>query len=170
MCLKGISAGFVESGSVLELGCGQGVLAERIRHLQFHYYCGVDFAENAIKQVTINGDPRFNFVASDIDDFKDDRFYDAIVFSESLYYLLNPMSTLSRYEKRLTLNGVFIISIYSIPKNNQLWDDLMLNYQCIDFTTVKNKSDMTWRIGVFKPAPSLPVQKSSSIGSGAFLL
>ncbi len=53
------------AGTILELGCGSGLLAERLRG-HFSRYVGMDFAENAVKEARGRNLPNAEFQHGDV--------------------------------------------------------------------------------------------------------
>ena len=58
------------NGSVLDVGCGAGLLYERCQHLDFKQWTGVDLSESAIAQaqdvLNNHADHRVNFIAENM--------------------------------------------------------------------------------------------------------
>jgi SAM-dependent methyltransferase len=98
--------------SVLDLGCGSGLLYASLRDRQIHDYTGVDLSASAITLARRFADDRTKFVAADIRVWNPPNGYDAIVFNEVLYYLEDPLHVVKRYLPALRPGGALLVSMY----------------------------------------------------------
>ena len=73
--------------SILDIGCGDGVLNERLGEFSFSYFLGVDFSSESIKQAQEKNLPDSEFEHCDVLHFVPKRTFDAIIFNESFYYI-----------------------------------------------------------------------------------
>jgi trans-aconitate methyltransferase len=96
-------------GFVLDVGCSQGLLQER---LHYRRYVGVDSYRPAIERAAARADHRTTFLHGDADTFTPDEPPDVIVLNEVLYYLRRPLETVERYARLLAPDGVLIISVF----------------------------------------------------------
>lgn len=99
-------------GSVLDVGCGEGVLHTRWLPHGYARYVGLDISEVAVQKLAHRTDDRTEFLAADAETHTPDGSYDVIVFNESLYYLNDPLAALARYASALTPDGVIIVSMF----------------------------------------------------------
>jgi len=139
--------------SILDVGCGQGMLAEHLKTVPYRYYLGIDYSPVAVdKAVQRHADARTGFLASDARRFQADRAFDLIVFNESLYYLGDPREILEKYARFLAPNGRFIVSIYSSPRNRAVWHAIHAAVTIDDAVTVRNRQiGKGWTIEVLSP-------------------
>ena len=86
---------FAPGGSVLDLGCGEGFLLRRLQPSDYARYVGVDFSGAAIDKATALRLPEATFVTADVDAYRPTETFDAIVFTEVLYYLPDPVRTVA---------------------------------------------------------------------------
>jgi 2-polyprenyl-3-methyl-5-hydroxy-6-metoxy-1,4-benzoquinol methylase len=98
---------FCRSGSVLDVGCGEAVLADYLPGSVT--YVGIEpsvkAAAVASAKVHCRHSTAENFVAGE-------ERWDCIVFNEMLYYSQAPQGLLLKFSKLLRPNGIIIISIY----------------------------------------------------------
>ena len=80
-----------EGGRILEIGCGEGLLPERIGTSRYARYVGVDISSVAIERAKAKRHPNAKFVAEDASDFDPDAQFDLIVFNEVLEYAHLPV-------------------------------------------------------------------------------
>jgi len=104
------------SGSVLDLGCGEGVLLQQIPAAVNVNYTGVDLSQVAIIEATkrVRHASLERFICADFDTFDASirSPFDVIVFNEVLYYVADPAATLSRYRRILAADGLVIVSMF----------------------------------------------------------
>ena len=108
--------------TILDAGCGEGLLAEKLRLLEHDYYLGLDISQEAVNRATRKlGNSRMEFAVADLHRFESPRRFDAIIFNQSLYYLSQPDAVLKRYAAMLAPGGHFIISMTDQPRTRALW-------------------------------------------------
>lgn len=97
---------------ILDVGCGTGLLYERIPPDVGQDYLGIDFSRDAIAVARSKSKRRTEFIVADANSYRPSSRFDAVVFNESLYYFLNPGAVFRRYSQYLTDGGVVIISMH----------------------------------------------------------
>ncbi len=143
--------------TILDVCCGQGVLAGHLKPVPYHRYLGIDFSSDAVgKASRIHADARNRFLVADARAFEPEEAFDLIVFNECLYYFGNPTEMIRKYVKNLAPNGKVIISMFAAPENMAVWR--LVNHELIveDAVTVKNdKSGRSWTVKCLAPGPML---------------
>ncbi len=147
--------------SILDIGCGDGLLTERMSTHDYSYFLGVDFSKESIKLASKKKLPNAEFQFKDAISFYPKRKYDCIVFNEAFYYIheSEKQNVLDRMLNQLTAKGILIVSIYR--EGHGCWkyfkDDPRL--QELDFTTIRTDEKLRyWKIGAYKKA-SPPTRK-----------
>jgi SAM-dependent methyltransferase len=148
--LAGYALDLKPGGTLLDVGCGDGVLRGRLHPAAFSRYVGLDFAE-AIARARHRADERTEFVVGDMCDFEPATTFDTIVFNESLYYAPDPLMQLRRYAGRLTADGLLLISTHLKPHTQHLWDQIGASFDVVDRTMVTNSRGTAWQCGVVRP-------------------
>jgi 2-polyprenyl-3-methyl-5-hydroxy-6-metoxy-1,4-benzoquinol methylase len=100
---------FAPDGSVLDVGCSDGILQER---MGYGRYLGIDAFANSIARAAHKADARTRFVHADAQTFEPDERFDAIIWNECLYYLKRPIDVITRYRGYLAPRGVMIVSMF----------------------------------------------------------
>lgn len=136
-------------GSILDLGCGQGILLNRFRPEDYSYYMAVDYADEALKHITPND--KIAIAKADLTKYIPEKNFDSIIFNESLYYVKNPLDQVARYSNFLNPNGALFTSIH-LRKNAELVNDIKSNFEVLDQTTVINKWGESWACLTIKKA------------------
>lgn len=147
---------FSPRGSVLDLGCGEGILLRSIPHEAGINYTGVDLSGTAIKLASmhIRHPEKESFIQGDLNCFipPNETKFDLIIFNEVLYYCGDIERSIMRYRKFLNPRGLFIASV-NHPKRktwekvNRLLQDVCI--QTISVTTFQPRKG--WNLGIYRP-------------------
>ena len=132
-------------GSILDVGCGEGILQARLCPHAYSRYVGIDVSREAIDQASCKADHKTSFVCADVESYIPAELFDAIVFNEILYYLDAPLEVLKRYESYLEEDGIFVISMFVSKKTALCWTKLETAYRFVDETKSTHKgSGRSW--------------------------
>ncbi|MTI43743.1 methyltransferase family protein [Roseibium hamelinense] len=149
---------------VLDIGCGEGLLYERLAPMGLQKYVGIDLSPASLE--IANVDPAAaSLRAADMHTFQPEagETFSAIVFNEVLHFAENPGALVSRYVPFLKPDGVIALSMYA-PKRPEsgankliarLWeatDDTHAFEVLDDYRLVSDKKGVTWRMRLVKPA------------------
>ena len=155
--LVGYLRHFVPGGSILDLGCGEGFLAQKLHSSDYARYVGVDFAPAAIEKATGLRLPNAAFTTADIDTYtppSNERF-DAIVFTESLCYLPDPLRTVGRYAPHLNDRGIVLVSMnVNFRGGSDIVRRLTEQYATLDEVRLAHADrNRSWVCAVLSPTP-----------------
>jgi 2-polyprenyl-6-hydroxyphenyl methylase/3-demethylubiquinone-9 3-methyltransferase len=142
------------NGSVLEIGCGEGILFEHLHRARISEYVGVDISTVAIDRARAFEGERVKFVCADADVFEPKRKFDIIVFNEVLEYFDDPAALVLRYEPFLADGGKFVVSMFSArwtARTRHIWRALQARYEVAAHTRVATSRDHLWNIKVLDP-------------------
>lgn len=139
-------------GSVLDVGSGEGLLADHLRPFGYSSYLGVDLSEAAIRQAAGRMDGATAFTAADAETYIPPDRWDAIVFNECVYYFKDPLGAVRRYEQFLAEGGIFIVSTFRSRRADVIVRRLLESYRAIEETAITNRKG-TWVIRVIRPEP-----------------
>jgi SAM-dependent methyltransferase len=104
-------------GSVLDLGCGFGFLAEFVEGA----YVGVDFSPVAVQVARENSmNPQAKFMLADIRYFESSTIYDTVVALETLEHLDDPVQAVE-LAKRLATQRIIISVPRDMPGTAHVW-------------------------------------------------
>jgi 2-polyprenyl-3-methyl-5-hydroxy-6-metoxy-1,4-benzoquinol methylase len=146
-----IVAGYLQflkkGGTILDIGCGEGLLQERIGAGNYSLYTGFDLSAEAISMAKSKEDTKTSFLVADMNTFKSATRFDAIIFNEVIYYS-NVLNTLQRYSGFLKEDGIFILSNFDSQNDKINWNDITRMFQLYDETIVINKNGTRWVIKV----------------------
>ena len=137
-------------GSVLDVGCGDGQLRERLRPLGYSRFVGVDLAAAAIARAAAVADPQARFVAADAELWSPPagELFDAIVFNECLYYFDRPVATAVRYQRHLQPGGLLLVSMFESRRSRAIARDLRAAWSLLEEVRVRHAKG-TWIIGLY---------------------
>lgn len=138
--------------SILDIGCGDGVLNRRTGDFEFSYFLGVDFSEVSIEKAKEQNFPKSEFLAADAIDFVPPRSFDIIIFNEAFYYIPESEKTrvLNLMLDHLTLGGILVSSIFR--DGTGVWEYFKEHPELkeLAFEKVTTDKDSTyWNIGVY---------------------
>jgi 2-polyprenyl-3-methyl-5-hydroxy-6-metoxy-1,4-benzoquinol methylase len=74
------------AGSILDVGCGEGILQERLEPGKYSRYIGIDISHEAIRRTSHRQDARTLFITADVLTYIPSERFDIIVFNECLYH------------------------------------------------------------------------------------
>ena len=139
--------------SILDIGCGEGVLNERMKGLEFERFMGLDFSEVSIGLAKNKNLPKTEFIAEDAIKFRPQHTFDVIVFNEAFYYIheTEKDNVLNRMLAHLNKDGIIITSIYR--EGTGCWEYFKENPKLkeLEFTTVRTDEELRyWKIGAYK--------------------
>lgn len=142
-----IMAGYVHrlkpGGTLLEVGCGEGLLTESLNKDNYFKYIGIDISKEAIQKAYSRADEKTIFLNTEGAEFVTKERFDAILIIETLYYFNNPLQILQYYEKFLNDDGLFIISMYRHGKRPLgIWKKVESVYKVFDSTVIINKKSI----------------------------
>jgi SAM-dependent methyltransferase len=142
------------SPSVLDVGCGEGVLYQQFRPYGYSRYLGLDLSHEAIDRATACAGPDATFMQADAAAFQADGPFDAIVFNEMLYYLPEPLQAVQRYARTLAPGGRIIVSMWlGSPRAVGILRQLRAALPFVDETLIGHLGHQ-WKLTVFgRPEP-----------------
>ncbi|HEY4986133.1 MAG TPA: class I SAM-dependent methyltransferase [Bradyrhizobium sp.] len=119
--------------TILDVGCGSGVLASKLKILPYKSFLGIDISPEAIARADSVRDARTGFAVAEADDFHTDRTFDAIIFNQCLNYLSDPVATLVLYARLLNPNGRIIVSLFETARSRLIWKLIDSDMRVLDW-------------------------------------
>jgi 2-polyprenyl-3-methyl-5-hydroxy-6-metoxy-1,4-benzoquinol methylase len=148
-----VLAGYLRSlkpgGSVLDVGCGEGILQTRLGSEAYSRYVGFDCSEAAISIACKNADRKTLFQVIDAACYVPAEAFDAIVFNEVLYYFDDPLAVFARYTRALRENGVLLTSLFMTERSSAILRRLKCLYPLLEEVSLRNQKTKTWVCSIF---------------------
>lgn len=143
---------------VLEVGCGEGTLADRLTPQRYSEFVGVDVADTAVGRARARSLVNAEFVAADAMEYVpgSEGKFDAIVFNEVLEYFPDPLAAVRRFEPWLAPGGEIVVSQFRSADNartRRIWRFLHARYET-RLRTVVQTDGLTWTVEALVPAPA----------------
>ena len=136
--------------TILDVGCGTGVLQPWLSSVGYERYRGVDLSSTAINEAQRRANETTSFEAADAAIYKYDGTFDIIIFNEMLYYLTDPAGTIHHFSKLLAPGGKFIISLFHSRESWQVWRRCRTSLTLLDETRVDH-AGVSWRVRLCQP-------------------
>lgn len=147
------------NATILDVGCGEGILSEYLTPDQRQHYIGVDISNAAISRAIKNRGPPMQWVVAASHHYTPPYFMDFIIFSEVLYYV-EFEKVLKQYEQYLTPNGKIIISLFHPEGKKETYQDIINfsenHFKQIDRFEMSGYSGKNWvtiRLMVYEKKP-----------------
>jgi 2-polyprenyl-3-methyl-5-hydroxy-6-metoxy-1,4-benzoquinol methylase len=136
----GILAGYLRllhnSPSILDFGCGTGILLERIQGIPFYEYMGIDPSPGAVELARKRVPEVGTFVVAE-DLPRTENAYDVVVCNEVLYYLPDPDALLDRIVTVLRPGGNLLTSNVRHPGDRSLYRMIEARFELVDLVEVR---------------------------------
>jgi SAM-dependent methyltransferase len=144
--LAGYLRHFKVDGAILDVGCGEGVLAARLHVDDYRRYVGIDLSSAAIEKATRSNAPNSAWVLADAQGYTPEESFDAIVFNEVLCYFADPLATVDRYARALNDGGIFLLCVNTAFRGGMtILDGLKKRYATLDETRLTHgDNDFSW--------------------------
>jgi SAM-dependent methyltransferase len=135
LLVAGLIRRYAPGGAVLDIGCGSGGLIAPLRDAfggVSSSYVGLDLSTRALDMAAeraraeVSGSDGFmvELVQGSFDEYEPRASFDAIVFSESLYYAPDPRYTVQRFLGALRDGGIVVVTMWRRPSRRRVWRTL----------------------------------------------
>jgi 2-polyprenyl-3-methyl-5-hydroxy-6-metoxy-1,4-benzoquinol methylase len=148
--ITGYYTHYRSGGSLLDVGCGEGVLQRRLYPLGYSRYLGIDKSQEAIARAQTRRDARTEFRCADAETYSPQDRFDVIIFNEVLYYLKDPVDVVRRVARALNPDGIAIISMLRWTSSRRIWRSLDRAVQIEDGVTVTHHQVGSWDVKVIR--------------------
>jgi ubiquinone/menaquinone biosynthesis C-methylase UbiE len=115
--------GNFNSGKVLDIGCGPGIIGNTFRGRPIEYH-GVDISEEMIKECIDNfgNDPQFRFSLGKIESLSfPESCFDVVLCLGIFEYVLDVHVAISEIVRVLKLNGIVIVTMHNGMSPYRIW-------------------------------------------------
>jgi 2-polyprenyl-6-hydroxyphenyl methylase/3-demethylubiquinone-9 3-methyltransferase len=132
---------------VLDIGCGTGLLRDRLDDNSFGHYVGIDLSPSAISMAQSKGQVRSQFLVGDGSALSLEEKFDVVVLNEVLYYAPDSRQFLRQALEALLPEGFLLVSMWRHPGDHNLWRLVDAAIPLIDRTEVRNRANPVTRRG-----------------------
>lgn len=146
--VAGFVGHFAPGGSVLDVGCGEGILLDRLRPYGISHYTGIDVSEAAIARCPSTEDGSVVFLVADAETYRSESSFDAVVMNECLYYFNDPIGAALSYRDALSEKGVLVVSQFESRRSSAIAKRLREVLPLLEETRITNRKG-TWLVDVF---------------------
>jgi SAM-dependent methyltransferase len=112
-----VIAGYIQAlkqnACILDVGCGEGILLEKLAGSGYCKFVGIDIAQSAIDRAEKKQLERSYFAQADAQVFNSKEVFDVVIFNEVLYYFRDPLTVAAKYRAWLKPGGFLITSMYA---------------------------------------------------------
>jgi trans-aconitate methyltransferase len=139
---------------ILDLGCGEGVLNEKLpAYFPYQSFTGIDYSKVSIEKAQAKNFPRAEFQCADMHTYTPEGEFDIIIFNEAFYYINAAAreGVLDRVIRHLAPDGVIIFSMYRDAAD--CWPLIESRLPMVSFATIRTEEELLyWKLGIFKSA------------------
>ena len=135
---------FLKGKKILEIGCGEGYLLEKLHKLKYEVY-GVDptpIAKRAQKEKGIK------IIKDFYPSKKINHLFDLIFHVDVLEHVPDPLRLLKEQSKNLTENGYAVINVPDVTEGVSLGDISIATHQHLNSFTIKSLHNLVQKSGL----------------------
>lgn len=137
--------------SVLDMGCGTGILLDHLQPYGFSRYVGVDFSEPALERARARQFPKAEFEFGAFETWDSTDRFDVIVFSETLNYAESPSDTLLQFTRYLNEGGAMVVSLFQFGNSAKMWKSCEQAMRRDRAVRVLSDTGKCWDIKILRP-------------------
>jgi 2-polyprenyl-3-methyl-5-hydroxy-6-metoxy-1,4-benzoquinol methylase len=129
-------------GRILDVGCGEAVLLDRLGKDAYSEFVGIDISDVALSRARARARARTMFLKEKAE-YPSPALtgkFDAIIFNEVLYYCANPLEVVEKYERFLNDRGIFIVSMHRQIKHFFIWKRLKNIYPILEEVVIQHRT------------------------------
>jgi trans-aconitate methyltransferase len=147
--IHGYAVAIKSPATIIDIGCGAGILRSYFREAEIGNYTGVDISSEAIRMCAERKFPSSQFIVADFDDYVP-MLHDIVIFNESIGYARDPAATFRRYWGELPIGGACIISMHEYGMRSRAsWRRIERCTKPVFTTRLVNEKHQVWDVKVF---------------------
>ncbi|HWB91864.1 MAG TPA: methyltransferase domain-containing protein [Puia sp.] len=113
--LQVIARNLAGDRSILELGCGEGILQTRMPRDTYSRFLGVDISKVAIRKAQRFKDDKTDYRVGNMETYVPSGKWNMIIFNEVLFYTGDPLGLVKRYVPYLQPAGTLLVALRETP-------------------------------------------------------
>jgi SAM-dependent methyltransferase len=142
-------------GRVLDVGCGDGLLAQHLGADGCGSYLGIDLSVAAVaaarRRTGGAAGSGTRFAVADADDWPLRGAFDAVVLNECLYYLREPLEAARHALAALRPGGVLVVSMFRTARTRGLARLLARELPLVEEVVLSSRRG-AWIVGLYRAA------------------
>jgi SAM-dependent methyltransferase len=148
--LRDIVSTYLRQGDLLLLGCGAASVLDGLESRGLASALGVDLSVEAIRRARRFASAKVTFQVADMEKFQPPRCFDAILFSESLYYVAawKQVTVLEKLAAGLKPGGVFVVTLADARRYEDIIERIRSHFHMIEDRPFKGSNR---QLLVFRP-------------------
>jgi SAM-dependent methyltransferase len=146
-------------GFVLDVGCGEGLLAENLRPDGCRRYLGIDFSVAAVATArhrsaagagpVVSSEAATRFAVADAEAWPLRGAFDTVVLNECLYYLHEPLEAARRALAALRPGGILVVSMFRTGRTRGLARLLARELPLVEEVVLSSRRG-AWIVGLYR--------------------
>lgn len=124
--------------TILELGCGEGILQARMPGDTYSRFLGIDISRVAIRKAQRLRDEKTGYRVGNMETYAPPGRWDMIVFNEVLFYADDPVRLVKRYLPYLRPTGTLLVALRETPDSLETMQALEKEFVVLDQQYAEN--------------------------------
>jgi len=136
--------------AILEVGCGEGILQQRMPEGTYSKFLGIDISKVAIHRAARLNNKTTQYRRADMEGFTPPDQYQLIIINEVLHYSADPIRLLKRYSDFLYPGGLFITSLRETQHSLDIIAGIEKEFVILE-KKLLGDANSAWHCHVFRP-------------------
>ncbi len=144
--------------TVLDIGCGNGRLAQLLSTHNPQRYVGIDLSPEGLRCARALALPACEWIEANFEHWRaePDDIFDAVVFNESIGYATDPLATLAAFAPLVRPGGTLLVSYYRSGNYRAIWRRVTRQFPVKFERCVANDRHQFWDIRSLQTVGSSP--------------
>lgn len=140
--------------SVLDIGCGNGRLAQLLAPHTPRRYVGLDLSPEGLRRARALALPDCEWIEGDFEYWRPapGETFDAVVFNESIGYATDPRAALAAFAPLVRPSGTLLVSYFRSGNYRALWRRVVRQFPVRSERCVRNDRGQVWDIRALQTA------------------
>lgn len=134
--------------AVLDIGCGNGRLAQFLGPHSPQRYVGLDLSPEGLRRARKLALPACEWIEADFEHWRPERggSFDAVIFNESIGYATDPRATVAAFAPFVRPGGALLVSYFRSGNYRALWRRITRQFPVKWERCVSNNRQQVWDI------------------------
>jgi 2-polyprenyl-3-methyl-5-hydroxy-6-metoxy-1,4-benzoquinol methylase len=136
-------------GDLLEIGCGEALLQQRLNPGDYRRFVGTDISAVAVGRAQAFANERVSYLVADMRVMELPDRFEAVIFNESINHVSECDRVLRHHARHLRQEGVVVISMFRNKRSGTAWEKIHREARTVDRVTTTNEVG-TWDCEVLR--------------------